>query len=112
MHHFSQIAARFGAERVTPINSAHLLANPREVLASVTQLFDLGLSPSRVGEIVDGPTFATHSKTIDAGYSIEQRQRDQQAAERAHGAEVKDATNWLRTVISQWDLKLFPGTLD
>lgn len=111
MHHFSQIAARFGPERVAPINSAHLLANPREVLASVVQFFDLGLSPSRVGEIVDGPTFATYSKAFDAGYSIEQRQRDQQAAERAHGAEVDEATNWLRTVISQWDVELFPGVL-
>lgn len=94
MRQFRDIAARYG-DRVLLLNGAGLLEEPRQTLRACTDLFGLGVDDEAIAAIVEGQVFATHSKTVGAGYTIAARNQDYAAAEKAYGLEIGQATAWL-----------------
>lgn len=108
MHHFAEVAAEM-RERVTLIDSADFLADPTRILQRVAVLFDLGLSESEVAEVVNGPTFARHSKFSDQDYGRRERAADQDAAEAAHSEELEMVVKWVEAVAAHLGVDLRPA---
>jgi len=101
VHHFQEIAATFGEERVMLLDAAEFLGRPRQTLAAVSDFLELGLDAAMIDSIAGGPVFRSHSKNIGASYDIEQRNRDIAAAQQSHEPEIKAAMAWLQHVTAR-----------
>ncbi len=109
MHHFGELARKMG-ERVTLIDSADFLADPSQTLQRISRLFELDLDQAAIDGIVNGPTFARHSKFSERGYGRAERTADHTAAEAAHHEELEMVVKWVETVASHMDVDLRPAS--
>ena len=108
MHHFAEVARRFG-ERVTMIDSADFLGDPAATLKRVSALFELGFDDSLISDVMNGPTFARHSKFSGQDYGQEEREADQSAAEAAHAEELEMVVKWVEAVAAHLGVELRPA---
>ena len=109
MHQFGELKRRMG-ERITIVDSADFLANPARTLGRVSRLFELELDQSAIEQIVDGPTFARHSKFSERGYGQAERTADHSAAEAAHHDELEMVVKWVETVAAHMNVDLNPAS--
>lgn len=109
MHQFGELARRVG-ERVTIVDSADFLADPARTLLSVSRLFELDLDQSEIDDVVNGPTFAHHSKFSGRGYGQAERTADHSAAEAAHHEELEMVVKWVETVAAHMKVDLRPAS--
>jgi hypothetical protein len=107
IHHFTEVARRMG-DRVMLVDSVDFLANPARTLRRVSDLFKLNLAESEIAEIVNGPTFARHSKFSDLDYGRQERAADQNAAEAAHSEELEMVVKWVGAVAAHLGVDLSP----
>lgn len=105
MHHFAEVARKFG-DRVMVIESDDFLADPRRTLERISGLFGLELGESEILEIVNGPIFARHSKFSDQDYGRQERAADQNAAEAAHSEELEMVVKWVEAVAAHLAVEL------
>jgi hypothetical protein len=108
MQHFNEVAGRLG-ERMMMIDSADFLADPARTLHRTSVLFQLDLDESLISEIVNGPTFARHSKYSDRDYGTRERAADQDAAEAAHSEELEMVVKWVESVAAHLNVDLKPA---
>ena len=97
VRHFDRVAQAQGTERARLVDAADFYARPVATLTEAADFFGLGLATAAIEEIVNGPVFASHSKTLGARYSNADRTRDMAAVAAAHGGEVEAAAEWLRS---------------
>jgi hypothetical protein len=109
MQHFKEVARRFG-DRVLMIDSADFLADPARTLKRTSALFQLDLDESLISGIVNGPTFARHSKFSDRDYGNQERAADQNAAEAAHSEELEMVVKWVEAVAAHLNVDLKPAS--
>lgn len=109
MHQFEHLERRMG-DRVKIVDSADFLADPARTLKRVSELFQLDLDQSVIDGIVNGPTFARHSKFSERGYGQEERAADHSAAETAHHDELEMVVKWVETVAAHMKVDLRPAS--
>lgn len=109
MHQFGELARHMG-ERVTIVDSADFITDPAQTLQRVSRLFELSLDQSAIDEVVNGPTFARHSKFSERGYGRAERTADHSAAEAAHHEELEMVVNWVETVAAHMNVDLRPAS--
>jgi hypothetical protein len=109
MHQFGELARRMG-ERVTIVDSADFLADPGQTLRRISRSFELDLDQSAIDEVVNGPTFARHSKFSERGYGRAERAADHSAAEAAHHEELEMVVKWVETVAAHMNVDLKPAS--
>lgn len=109
IHQFGELARRMG-DRVTIVDSADFLADPARTLLRVSRLFELDLDQSAIDEVVNGPTFARHSKFSERGYGQAERAADHSAAEAAHHDELEMVIKWVETVAAHMNVDLRPAS--
>ncbi|HYX47927.1 MAG TPA: hypothetical protein VE820_14050, partial [Sphingomicrobium sp.] len=108
MHHFAEVARQMG-DRVIMIDSAEFLGDPAGALQRVSRLFELDLNESQIAEVVNGPTFARHSKFSEQDYGQAERAADQNAAEAAHSEELEMVVKWVGAVAAHLRVELSPA---
>jgi len=111
MQQFGELARRLG-ERVAIVDSADFLADPARTLLLISSLFELDLEQSAIDEVVNGPTFARHSKFSERGYGRAERTADHSAAEAAHHEELEMVVKWVETVAAHMKVDLRPASLE
>jgi hypothetical protein len=111
IHQFGELARRMG-ERVAIVDSADFLADPARTLQRTSRLFELHLDQSTIDGIVNGPTFARHSKFSERGYGRAERTADHSAAEAAHHEELEMVVKWVETVAAHLKVDLRPASLE
>jgi hypothetical protein len=94
---FARLVARFGAARVSTIDSETLLAAPGAAVERLATLFRLGLKDAAVAAIVNGPAFTRHSK-FDTEFGSEARSGEQKDAALVHGDEIEKVCAWARVL--------------
>ncbi|MEA3051758.1 MAG: hypothetical protein QOG72_661 [Sphingomonadales bacterium] len=94
---FGRLIARFGPARVRALDSATLMARPREAMAGLSGLFGLGLDGPGIEAIVSGPAFTSHSKS-NAGFSAADRLAEQRDAAATHADEIEKVAIWAEAV--------------
>ncbi|HEX3677309.1 MAG TPA: hypothetical protein VHU79_07970 [Sphingomicrobium sp.] len=109
MHQFGELARRMG-EKVAIVDSADFLADPARTLQRISRLFELKLDQSAIDEVVNGPTFARHSKFSERGYGRAERTADHRAAEAAHHEELEMVVKWVETVAAHMNVDLRPAS--
>jgi hypothetical protein len=109
VHHFDAMVRAFG-DRLFPIDSATLLADPAAAIGSAQSLFGLGMGHDRVEAIATGPVFSKHSKFTDRDYDAEAREKEHEAATAAHAAELQMVVKWIEAVAAQIGAPLRPGS--
>jgi hypothetical protein len=109
MHQFGELGRRMG-NRVTLVDSADFLADPARTLLRISRLFELDLDQSGIDEVVNGPTFARHSKFSERGYGRSERTADHSAAEAAHHEELEMVVKWVETVADHMKVDLRPAS--
>lgn len=109
IHHFAQIAQRMG-DRITIVDSADFLADPTRTLRRVSRLFHLDLDEAAIDDVVNGPTFARHSKFSERGYGQAERTAEHSAAEAAHHDELEMVVKWVETVAAHMKVDLRPAS--
>lgn len=97
MRHFGDIATRYG-DRVMMLDGRALLKEPRETLRSCVDFLGLAVDEEAIDMIMEGDIFRTHSKTIGASYTPADHDQDYNAAGKAYGLEIRQATAWLESV--------------
>lgn len=110
IHHFDSVARAFGPKRITVLDSASLLADPRAALGQAQSLFGLGLTADEVAAIASGPVFTKHSKFSDRNYDSAARAEEHEAATEAHSEELEMVSQWIRAVAAQAGAPLRPGS--
>jgi hypothetical protein len=108
MHHFGEIARRAG-DRVLLVDSADFLDHPARTLAYIARLFQLDLDETAIDAIVNGATFAKHSKFSGQDYGLEERAADHSAAESAHHEEIEMVVQWVEAVAAHMQVDLTPA---
>lgn len=109
MHQFGELARQMG-DRVTIVDSTDFLADPARTLRSVSNLFELGVDQPSIDTVVNGPTFARHSKFSERGYGHAERSADHSAAEAAHHDELEMVVEWVETVAAHMNVDLRPAS--
>ena len=108
MRHFAEVAKRMG-DRVVLVDSGDFLADPAGTLRVISRLFALGMDEATIEEVVNGPTFARHSKFSERDYGNLERAADQDAAESAHREEIEMVLKWIEAVAAHLGVDLMPG---
>jgi hypothetical protein len=108
IHHFDALARSFG-DRVMVVDSATLLSDPVATIQTVEDLFGLGLAPTKVVEIANGPAFSRHSKSA-VDYGIEARVQEHNTAASTHSEEIGMVAQWIKAVADQMGIPLQPGS--
>lgn len=108
MHHFAEVERKMG-DRVLLVDSAEFLDDPAGVLRQIARLFALDLDEQAIAAIVNGPTFARHSKFSDQDYGVEERAADHDAAESAHHEELEMVVKWVEAVAAHTGVDLTPA---
>ena len=109
MHQFGELARQMRG-RVTIVDSADFLAEPARTLRRVSTLFELHLDQALIDDVVNGPTFARHSKFSERGYGQAERTADHSAAEAAHHDELEMVVKWVETVAAHMKIDLRPAS--
>jgi hypothetical protein len=91
---FAQLTQQFG-ERMRTIDSERVLQHREAAIGAMGRHFALPLDPAA---IVAGPLFGQHSKELGRAFDAEQRRREHDAAEQAHGEEIAMVAAWTRRV--------------
>lgn len=100
---FSDLAHRFGRERIRTLSSETLLANRRAAMADLAEHLQLNASPVSPSE--DHGAFTRHSKTGEY-FDADHRQEEQEAARAVHGEEIEKVTSWAEAVARNVGLNL------
>jgi len=108
IHEFGEAARRMG-DRAMLIESDDFLADPTATLLEVGRLFELGLDEAAIGEVVNGPAFAKHSKFSDRSYGRDERAADHDAAQSAHHEELEMVVKWVEAVGAHLGVDLTPA---
>ncbi|HEX8062092.1 MAG TPA: hypothetical protein VF535_02650 [Allosphingosinicella sp.] len=94
---FARLVERFGPERVRTLDSATLVARPRETMAGLSDLFRLGLDGQAIDRVLAGPAFTSHSKS-NAGFGAADRLAEQRDAAETHADEIEKVAIWAEAV--------------
>lgn len=94
---FARLVDKFGRARVRTLDSAALMARPREAMAGLSDLFGLGLDGPAIDRILAGPAFTSHSKS-SAGFSAADRLAEQRDAAETHADEIEKVVIWTEAV--------------
>ena len=106
--HFDAVARASGPERVMILDAADFTAETAKTLHDLQAFFGLGLDSDEVERIATGPVFSKHSKFGDVDYGRDQRQRDHEDVDRAHGEELRMVVEWVQAVAARLGLPLQP----
>ncbi|MGK6322480.1 hypothetical protein ACMGDM_05285 [Sphingomonas sp. DT-51] len=94
---FAEVAARFGAGRVRTLDSATLMARPRDALAALAALYRLPLEGAALDAIVAGPAFTRHSK-FGTAFDATARAAEHHDAAALHAREIEVVVRWAEQV--------------
>ncbi|HEX8124905.1 MAG TPA: hypothetical protein VF548_04920 [Allosphingosinicella sp.] len=94
---FARLVDRFGEARVRTLDSAALMARPREAMERLSDLFALGLDEEAIAKVLAGPAFTSHSKS-NAGFSAADRVAEQRDAAKTHADEIEKVAIWAEAV--------------
>lgn len=106
--HFDTLAKNFGDQTLL-LNSNDFFASPGAELHEVFTFFDLEISKSAVADIVAGPTFFKHSKSIDRQYNSDDRKRELLVVSDKNSEEILMAVKWIEAYASHHGLPLVPS---
>ncbi len=93
---FARMTAQFG-DRVRTLDSETLLDRPGESIAALAKLFAVPLDDKGLGTILDGPAFATDSKT-GAAFTRAERDAGYDRAARHYADEIDKVSLWAEAV--------------
>jgi hypothetical protein len=94
---FARLVRQFGPGRVRTLDSAVLMARPREAMEKLSDLFELGLDDRAIERVLAGPAFTSHSKS-NAGFSAADRLAEQRDAATTHADEIEKVAIWAEAV--------------
>lgn len=94
---FAALKFRFGSERVISLDSAALLKSPKTKFAKISHHFDIKLSENSLNSIVNGPVFASHSKT-NVSFDTQSRESNRLAGQKLHADEIEKVLAWATIV--------------
>lgn len=94
--HFARLADEF-PDRVRTLDSETLLARPTDVMRALSALYGLKLDDRQISEIVAGPAFTKHSKTM-AAFGSDARAAEYDAIAALHGGEIAKVVIWAEAV--------------
>ena len=104
---FAELVERVGATRVRTLDSATLMARPREALAAVAALYRLRLDDAALDAIVAGPAFTRHSKFGNA-FDATARAAEHRDAAALHAREIELVVRWAEQVAATFGIALTP----
>jgi hypothetical protein len=93
---FARLSTEF-PDQVRTLDSETLLARPAEVMRALANLYGLTLSDGHIGEIIVGPAFTTHSKSMTA-FGTDARAAEYDAAAALHSDEIAKVIVWTEAV--------------
>jgi hypothetical protein len=93
---FAKLVEQFGF-RVRSLNSDLLTSDPALAMTGLAAHFGLPMNAERLGGIISGPAFTSHSKTREAFASADRIQEHLDSA-RIHGDEVEKVAVWTEVV--------------
>lgn len=106
--HFDTLAKNF-RDRTKLLNSDKFFASLGTELHHIFEFFNLGISELAAAEIVAGPTFAKHSKSINRQYSLADRKRELLDAGSENSEEITMAVKWIESYAIHHGLPLVPS---
>ncbi|HEX8308298.1 MAG TPA: hypothetical protein VF645_07745 [Allosphingosinicella sp.] len=104
---FERLVDRFGAARVRTLDSAALMARPRDSMERLSDLFGLGLDEQAIGKVLAGPAFTSHSKS-NTGFSAADRVAEQRDAAETHADEIEKVAIWAEAVAAAAGVSMKP----
>ena len=105
----TQVAERFGPDRVRTLNCDTMLASKANTLKRVADFFDLGLDSKTIADIADGPVFREHAKHPALAFDTAAYQAQHEEAGSRYFEEVNAVRAWARTLAQRTDAPLSLG---
>lgn len=107
---FARMAAEY-PNRIRTLDSETLLSKPTECLVALARLYGLNLSDKEIAAIIQGPAFASHSKT-GARFGADERGAEYDEAAAAHADELHKVAYWAQAVADNAGVAItLPGHL-
>lgn len=108
---FAKLIGAFGQDRIRPIDSEQLLANPHHSLTAIASHFRLPLPVDMIDGIANGPAFTSHSK-FGGAFSAGARQAEYDEAMKLHGEEIEKVSAWAKAVADNAGVSFaLPGSI-
>jgi hypothetical protein len=106
---FGRMIDQFGRQRVRTLDSETLLDYADACIEQLAQFFGIGIDAEQRKAILQGPAFATDSKT-GAAFSREKRDAAYDEAARTHADEIEKVLIWANAVAGTAGVPAKPGT--
>ncbi|MEZ5710058.1 MAG: hypothetical protein R3E02_11795 [Blastomonas sp.] len=106
---FNMTIARMGGDRVKSLNSENFLANKRETMTRLRELYELDIPDHRLDEVLGGPAFVTHSKT-GADFGSQEREREHIDAAKLHIDEIEKVEAWALSTAERMRIPITLGS--
>ena len=90
---FASIIERVGTERIRSLNSETFLANQRDTMRNLAELFQLDMDEEILDGVLQGPAFTRHSKH-DQKFDAASRVEEHADAAQVHADEIAKVAHW------------------
>lgn len=102
---FANLLQSSGSDRARSLDSERLMSDLQGHLAALAAHYGLSLHGSAVDAVLEGPAFATDSKTRTP-FGMGQRQADRAAAMAVHGEEIAMVLRWAQEVAARFSIAM------
>lgn len=105
---FASIIEQVGSERVKSLNSESFLANQKQSMRNLFDLFQLNIDEAKLDEVLQGAAFTRHSK-FDQAFDVASREQEHADAAQVHADEIEKVTEWAEVFAKRMNISM---TLD
>jgi hypothetical protein len=102
---FANLLRSSGPDRARSLDSERLMADPLGHLAALAAHYGLTLDGPAIDAVLEGPAFATDSKT-GTRFGAGQRQADRAGALAVHGEEIAMVLRWAQEVAARFSIPM------